>query len=215
MERLVFIGLINPEWYKQINDFLEENPTYKKLIPIVAVDQHPNGFNPSDVDEFSPTNIFETMLHGLAFAEESNIDYPAYQYRILVTYLRKTKLTKDMDFPPEISERKVRTYRELINTILDNGIEANDFKYQDFHLVENIYGMSESTITLIHLLHDELTSDRCIPYGNKQFVNGIMMFYKLDTPPTLEFMKEVTSKWTNKKVGLMFIVQCAHFGQYI
>jgi hypothetical protein len=87
-------------------------------------------------------------------------------------------------------------------------------KYEDLHIVENIDGMTESTTTLLHLLYDEVTSDRVIPYGDKQFNRGMSMFYELEKP-TKDQLKEITATWKNKKVGLMFIIQYAHYSEYV
>ena len=106
------------------------------------------------------------------------------------------------------------TYKELINTLLDNNIEITEFKYEQTYIIENVWGMTESTITLLHLLFDIVTTDRCLPYGDKQFKRGMSMFYDLENP-TKEELKEITDTWTNKKVGLMFIVQFAHYSEYI
>ena len=45
MNRLNIINFINPSWFKQITEFLTEHPKFGKLIPIVALDEYPNGFN--------------------------------------------------------------------------------------------------------------------------------------------------------------------------
>jgi hypothetical protein len=87
-------------------------------------------------------------------------------------------------------------------------------RYEDLHIIENVDGMTESTITLLHLLYDEVTTDRCLPYGDKQFKRGMSMFYDLENP-TKEELKQITNTWRNKKVGLMFIIQFAHYSEYV
>ena len=41
-----------------------------------------------------------------------------------------------------------------------------------------------------------------------------LVFYDLENP-TKEELKAITDTWTNKKVGLMFIVQFAHYSDYL
>ena len=94
------------------------------------------------------------------------------------------------------------------------GIGIDEFRYEDLHLVEDVPGMGESTITLLHLLFDEVTSDRCLPYGDKQFNRGMKMFYELDAP-TKDDLKKITNTWGNKKVGLMFVIQYAHYSEFV
>ncbi len=216
MNRLSIINFINPSWYTQISEFLIEHPSFSKLIPIVALDEYPNGFNknPHETDADAPRNIFETVIYGLAHANV-DIDYGKEQYLMLTKYFRQfDTFTYNMELPEKTQADKVKTYKELINTLLDNNIEITEFKYEQTHIIENVWGMTESTITLLHLLFDIVTTDRCLPYGDKQFKRGMSMFYDLENP-TKEELKEITDTWTNKKVGLMFIVQFAHYSEYI
>lgn len=218
LNRLYIINFINPSWYKQIVEFLEEHPAYCKLIPIVALDEYPNGFNknPHEQDEEAPRNIFETILNGLAYAG-SDIDYGKEQYLMTKKFFRSCDVfTEDMELPPETNPAKVPIYKALINTLLEKDIIVNDLKYTEEHMeiISNVEGMTESTITLLHLLYDEVTSERCLPYGDKQFKRGMSMFYGLENP-TKEQLREITATWTNKKVGLMFIVQYAHYSEFV
>jgi hypothetical protein len=216
MNRLSIINFINPSWYTQITEFLVEHPKFAKLIPIVALDEYPNGFNknPHETDDDAPRNIFETIIYGLAHANV-DIEYGKVQYLMLTKHLRKYDVfTEDMDFPEDTQPEKVRTYKELVNTLLENNIIITEMKYEQLHVVENVWGMTESTITLLHLLYDEVTTDRCLPYGDKQFKRGMSMFYELENP-TKDQLKEITNTWTNKKVGLMFIIQFAHYSEFV
>lgn len=216
MNRLNIIHFINPSWHKQITEFLGEHPQFNKLLPIVALDEFPNGFNknPHETDEHSPRNIFETILYGLAHASV-DIDYGKAQYLLLKSYFRDTDMfTEDMDLPEDVQSEKVKTYKGMVNTLLENNIIINEMRYEDLHIIENVDGMTESTITLLHLLYDEVTTDRCLPYGDKQFKRGMTMFYDLESP-TKEELKKITDTWRNKKVGLMFIIQYAHYSEYV
>lgn len=216
MNRLSIINFINPSWYKQITEFLIEHPKFSKLIPIVALDEYPNGFNknPHETDNDAPRNIFETIIYGLAHANV-NIEYGKSQYLMLIDHVRRYDVfTEDMDFPEETQPDKVRTYKELVNTLLENNIIITEMKYEQLYVVESVWGMTESTITLLHLLYDIVTTDRCIPYNDKQFKRGMSMFYDLENPSKAE-LKAITDTWTNKKVGLMFIVQFAHYSEFV
>jgi hypothetical protein len=218
LNRLYIINFINPSWYRQITEFLAEHPSYWKLIPIVALDEYPNGFNknPHEQDDEAPRNIFETILNGLAYAG-SDIDYGKEQFLMTKQFFRSCDvLTKDMELPPETNPVKVPIYKALINTMIEKNILVDDLIYSEEHMeiISNVEGMTESTITLLHLLYDEVTSERCLPYGDKQFKRGMSMFYELENP-TKEQLKEITATWTNKKVGLMFIVQYAHYSEFV
>jgi hypothetical protein len=144
-----------------------------------------------------------------------DIDYGKSQYLKLIKYFREVDMfTEDMDLPEDTQPEKVNTYKGMINTLLENDIIINEMRYEDLHIVENVEGMTESTITLLHLLYDEVTTDRCLPYGDKQFKRGMSMFYDLESPTKAE-LKKITDTWRNKKVGLMFIIQFAHYSEYV
>ena len=216
MNRLHIINFINAPWYNQITDFLDEHPSFKKLIPIVALDEYPNGFNknPYEDDKDAPRNIFETILYGLALAG-ADVDYGKSQYVMILNYFRECDVfTEDMDLPDDTQPEKVPIYKALVNKLLEKDIIINDLKYEDMEIIESVEGMTESTITLLHLLYDEVTSDKCLPYGDKQFKRGMTMFYDIEKP-TKEKLKLITDTWTNKKVGLMFIVQYAHYSEFV
>ena len=216
MNRLHIINFINASWYNQITDFLVEHPSFKKLIPIVALDEYPNGFNknPYEDDKDAPRNIFETILYGLALAG-ADVDYGKAQYVMILNYFRQCDVfTEDMDLPDDTQPEKVPIYKALVNKLLETDIIVNDLKYEDMEIIESVEGMTESTVTLLHLLYDEVTSDKCLPYGDKQFKRGMSMFYDIEKP-TKEKLKLITDTWTNKKVGLMFIVQYAHYSEFV
>lgn len=217
MNRLYIINFINPSWYSQIMEFLEEHNSFYKLVPIVALDEYPNGFNknPHESDEDAPRNIFETILYGLALAG-ADIDYGKDQYLMMINHFRNyDELSEDMELPDETQPEKVPIYRALIKTMLEENIRMEELTYEDhMEVIEGVEGMTESTITLLHLLYNVTTSDKCLPYGDKQFKRGMSMFYGLENP-TKEELKAITDTWGNKKVGLMFVVQYAHYSEYI
>lgn len=218
MNRLYIINFINPSWHRQITEFLIEHPVFEKLLPIVALDEYPNGFNknPHEDDKDAPRNIFETIIYGLALAG-ADVDYGKAQYLMMVDFFRNCDVfTEDMDMPEDAQPEKVPIYKALVNKLLEEDIIINDLKYTPEHMeiIESVEGMTESTVTLLHLLYNEVTSDKCLPYGDKQFKRGMSMFYGLESP-TKEQLKAITDTWTNKKVGLMFIVQYAHYSEYV
>jgi hypothetical protein len=132
MNRLNIINFINPSWYRQITEFLGDHPTYSKLIPIVALDEYPNGFNknPHETDDDAPRNIFETIIYGLAHAGV-DVEYGKTQYLQIVEYLRKNDIfTENMEFPFDVQPEKVNTYKGLINTLLENGLLENIYNIE-------------------------------------------------------------------------------------
>jgi hypothetical protein len=215
--RLILLKYINESWQSQILQFLQEHPAFFKLLTIVAFDEYPNGFNknPQEKDPDVPLNIFEIILYGLAMAGV-DVEYGKPQYLMMTQFFRNCgELQKDMEMPPNTQPEKVPIYKALVNTLLDNNMKMEDLTFEDhMDLIESVEGMTESTITLLHLLFNEVTSDKCLPYGDKQFKRGMCMFYKLENP-TKEDLIQITNTWTNKKVGLMFVVQYAHYSDYV
>lgn len=216
MNRLYLISFINQSWHDQISDFLTEHPAYKRLLPVVAIDEYPIGFNknPFENDPDCPKNIFETILNGLGYAG-ADIEYGKQQFLMMKSYFRQFEhLTEDMELPEDTQPSKVPIYRALIKKMNEAGLGVDDLTYDHMDLIESVEGMTESTITLLHLLYDEVTSEKCLPYGDKQFKRGMCMFYNLENP-TKEELRAITAKWTNKKVGLMFVVQYAHYSESV
>jgi hypothetical protein len=217
MNRLLIISFINSSWCTQIVEFLTEHPSFYKLLPIVALDEYPNGFNknPHESDPDAPRNIFETIIYGLALAG-ADVDYGKDQYLMMINYFRNCgAFIEDMDMPESTQPEKVPIYKALINKLLEKEIIVEDLSYEEhMDIIESVEGMTESTVTLLHLLYDEVTSDKCLPYGDKQFKRGMCMFYDLENP-TKQELKAITDTWTNKKVGLMFVVQFAHYSEYV
>jgi hypothetical protein len=216
--RLFIICTINPSWHSQIINFVMENMSFSKLLPIVSIDEYPAGFNknPYENTAHAPVNIFETILNGLAYAG-SDIEYGNEQNLLMLEYFRQyEELSENMELPEQTQPEKVPIYKALIKMMIDNGICMNDLLYSPEHmdLIENVEGMTESTITLLHLLYGEISSDKCIPYGHSQFKRGMAMFYGLDNP-SKEELKQIVDGWSNKKVGFMFIIQYAHYSEYI
>jgi hypothetical protein len=110
MNRLHIICFINPSWFKQIVEFLYENQSFNILLPIVALDEYPNGFNknPFEVDKDAPRNIFETILYGLALAG-ADVDYGKDQYLMMIEHYRQFEtLTEDIELPPTTQPEKIR-----------------------------------------------------------------------------------------------------------
>jgi uncharacterized pyridoxamine 5'-phosphate oxidase family protein len=217
MNRLNIINFINPSWHKQISEFLEEHPIFNKLLPIVALDEYPNGFNknPHETDEDAPRNIFETIIYGVAHAGV-DIEYGKKEYLQIVNYLRKfDTLQENMDIPFKMQSKKKRTYKDLINTLVKNNISVDELLFSHMPIIEKVWGIGESTTTLLYLLYAETDNEKVIPFSDKQFNRGMEMFYKIEAPINKRKLKEHTDTWKNKKVGLMFIVQYAHYSEYV
>jgi hypothetical protein len=216
MNRLNVIYLINPSWNQQIREFLTEHPDFNKLIPIVALDEYPCGFNknPHESDDDAPRNIFETVLYGISHSSLSVEDGKKHYLEVIAFFRETNVIQKDMEFPFDTTSKKLNTYREFVNKLLENNIVINEMKYSDIHLAEEISGIGDSTIDLVHLLYAN-TDDECvIPYTEPHFIKGMEMFFEI-TDITYEQMKEITSTWKNKKVGLMFIIQYAYYSNFI
>ena len=82
----------------------------------------------------------------------------------MLNYFRSCDVfCEDMDMPEDAQPEKIPIYKSLINTLLENDIIINDLMYTPEHMkvIESVEGMTESTVTLLHLLYDIVTSDGC------------------------------------------------------
>ena len=216
MNRLYLINFINHRWYKQVSEFLEEHPSFSKLLPIVALDEYPSGFNknPYESDEDAPRNVFETIVYGVSHSSVE-ADIGKEQYLTAIKYLRSVnEFSDDMDFPDTLIPRKSEAFQDLINRLLENDIPVNEMQYEHIYIADQVRGIGDSIVELVHLLYAPVDAECVIPYTDSYFVKGIEMFYELEnvTEPQI---KEITDTWKNKKVGLMFIIQYAHYSQYV
>lgn len=216
MNRLSIIHFINPGWHKQIVDFLQQHPSFERLLPIVALDEYPCGFNknPHETETNAPTNIFETILWGISHAGV-DFKYGDQQYFQMLKYMREVPyFTENMDFPFEVQEKKIKTYKSLVNICLDNDINPHELSLADMPLIEYVEDIADSTIAQVYLLYGDVSDDNVIPHADEYFNKGIEMFYGIPKPNRAQ-IKTITDTWSNKKVGLMFITQYAHYSSYI
>lgn len=216
MNRMNIIQFINPKWHKQLMDFLEEHPTFERLLPIVALDEFPCGFNknPHESEQNAPLNVFETILWGIAHAGV-DMKYGDKQYLQMVQYMREVPyFTEDMEFPFEVQEKKIKTYRSLINTCLERDMAPPELTIEHMPFIEYVEDIADSTIVNVYLLYGPVTDPNVIPHADEYFNKGIEMFYGIPKPNRMQ-IKEITDTWTNKKVGLMFITQYAHYSAYV
>jgi hypothetical protein len=216
MNRLLVINFINQSWYTQVTEFLSQHPEFNKLIPIVALDEYPAGFNknPHESDDDAPKNIFETIVYGVCHASLENAEGKK-QYLIALEYFRNCSVFSDsMVFPESLIARKANTFQDLINRLLENNIVVNEMKYEHLYIADQVRGIGDSIIDLVNLLYAKVDDDCVIPITDSYFIKGIEMMYNIQNP-TESQIKEITDTWQNKKVGVMFIIQYAHYSEFV
>jgi hypothetical protein len=210
------IQFINPKWHKQLIEFLSHHPEFERLLPIVALDEYPCGFNknPHETEPNAPLNVFETILWGIAHAGV-DMKYGDQQYLQMMRYMREVPyFTENMEFPFEVQEKKIKTYRSLINMCLERDIAPPELTIEHMCFIEYVEDIADSTIVYVYLLYGPIDDPNVIPHADEYFNKGIEMFYGIPKP-TRHQIKEITDTWSNKKVGLMFITQYAHYSSYI
>jgi hypothetical protein len=213
--RLVAIKFLNRGWYEQVNEFLIEHPEFNKLIPILAIDEYPAGFNknPGENNPNAAINIFETILFGVSISNVPQEDGKK-QFIELVKYFREVPFYhKDMVPNVKLEDKKLRTYQNLINELIDNEINPNEMTLDDLYIPQRIIGIGDSVLDLVYLLYADTDDDRVIPHLEEKFVEGMERLYKKKMTPNEIKMKADT--WKNKKVGVMFITQYAYYYKYL
>jgi hypothetical protein len=223
MNRLNIINFINPSWHSQIIEFLVDRPEFTKLLPIVALDEYPTGFNknPHETDENAPINIFETIIYGISHAGLSVEDGNQHYKDVLHFFRSEYVYNKDNPFPDDIPFsfsapiKKLETYTDLVRTLFDQHIfNPHNMTFKDLKIAESIGGIGDSTIDLVNLLHCNI-DDACVIPSDPHFIAGINKFFGLAlTDITEPKMKEITGAWKNKKVGVMFIIQYAYYSEF-
>ena len=222
MNRLDVINIINPSWYSQITEFLEEHPEFKMLLPIVALDEYPVGFNknPHETDIYAPINIFEIVLYGVSHAGLSPEDGQAHYVEVLKFFRLHYDIIELLDCIEEQMftfsglPKKLTAYCELVNELLRHNIMIHEMTMDDLHIVVSNQGIGDSTFDLVYLLHSTVDDDRVIPYTDEYFIRGMKDFFILADASEPK-LKEITQTWKNKKVGVMFIIQFAYYADCI
>ena len=208
--RLNLIASLDPEWYTQIVEFVQDNPEFNVLLSFTSLTRYPMGFNknPGETyDPYAPSNIFETIIYCIA-ASGVKMTYGYAQYKQIITYLRESNyFEKDMVFPFKIQPKKVQIYKDLINILLENSIIISKMSISDLEIVKQVKGIGVTTISLCEQLFGDMQT---VPYSDRGFIKGFGKLYKIDKP-TKKQMIETTNKWRNKKVGTMFIYQCYYY----
>jgi len=209
-QRLRLIASVNPIWYQQIVSFVEENPEFGVLLPYASLTSYPIGFNKNPGEAFNPDaprNIFETLIYSIA-AAGVKMDYGYSQYKQIVSYLRTVGFFEEnMEFPFKIQPKKLQVYKDLINILLQNNININQMKMEDLELAQQVKGIGVTTIGLCEELYG---NGQVVPCTDSQWRKGFSKLYNIPKPTQKQIL-DVTNKWTNKKVGIMFINQCSRY----
>jgi hypothetical protein len=206
---MYLIASLDPEWYCQIANFVEENPEFCVLLPYASLTRYLVGFNKNPGEEYNPyapCNIFETVCYGICNAGV-NYKYGMTQFKQLVSYLRTVELTKNMEFPFKVQPKKLQIYKDLINTLLEQNINPLNVTLE-FVKNTKIKGIGVTTISLCEQLYGEETEN--LPYTDRGFITGFSKLYGIDKPTKRQIL-EITQKWKNKKVGSMFMFQCFQY----
>jgi len=209
--RLASIKILNRGWYEQVNDFLKEHPEFNKLIPILAIDEYPAGFNknPGENNPNAALNIFETILFGISISNVPQ-EEGKNQFIELVKWFREVPFYhKDMVPNVKLDDKKLKTYQNLVNELIDDEINPNEMTLDDLYIPQRIIGIGDTVLDLVYLLYAEVDDDRIVPHLEEKFVEGMERLYKKKLTPHEIKMKADT--WKNKKVGVMFIIQYAYY----
>ena len=215
MNRLIAIKLINKGWYDQVNDFLNDHPEFNKLIPILAIDEYPSGFNknPGENNPNAAMNIFETILFGVSISNVPQEDGKK-KFVELVKYFREVPFFhKDMVPNVNLEDKKLKTYQNFINELIDNEINPNEMTLDDLYIPQRIIGIGDSVLDLVYLLYADTDDERVVPYLEEKFIEGMNRLYRKKL--SHEEIREKTDCWKNKKVGVMFITQYAYYYKYL
>jgi hypothetical protein len=215
MNRLIAIKLINKGWYDQVNDFLNDHQEFNKLIPILAIDEYPSGFNknPGENNPNAAMNIFETILFGVSISNVPQEDGKK-KFVELVKYFREVPFFhKDMVPNVNLEDKKLKTYQNFINELIDNEINPNEMTLDDLYIPQRIIGIGDSVLDLVYLLYADTDDERVVPYLEEKFIEGMNRLYRKKL--SHEEIREKTDCWKNKKVGVMFITQYAYYYKYL
>jgi hypothetical protein len=215
INKLLETKFTNRRWYAQVIEFLAEHPEFNKLMPIVAIDEYPIGFNknPNENNPNSALNIFETLLFGISI---SNVPQEEGRQKFveLANYYRNVPFFyEDMIPTVKLDPKKLKVYQTLVNQLIEAEINPLEMTIDDLYIPQRIIGIGDSVLDLVYLLYADASDERCVPHLEEKFVEGMERLYKKKMTP--QEIKEKTDTWKNKKVGVMFATQYAYFHQHL
>jgi len=217
MNRLVLIGLINNSWFKQIAQFLQENDDFVRLLPIVAFDEYPPGYNknPNENNPENPSTIFETLIYGISTGGFTLVQGKKEYARILGFIKENNTFEKMQKFPFKIPPKKLKTYHDIFDILIDNNINPKEMQFQHIELIKDVVGVTANNLAVLYLLYADINDERVLPYHDPQFKDGMQKYYKLPNNYVKEDLQKLTAQWRNKKVGMMFVIQYLHYSHHL
>ena len=215
-DRMSIIAMKDPVWFQDISRFLEENTEFQQLLPYVALTRFPIGYNKNPGETYrpdAPSNLFEAVLFGIA---ESGVraTYGQNQYNQIMTYIRNMPLCDIyfQEFPFRVQPKKQPIYHNFIQVLIKHGFknqtDLNTIS-QLHNIADELKGVGPTTIHLCEMLFGS-SNEVTIPYTDRGFRSGYSKFYKIPKP-TKRQMLDTAQKWTNKTVGIMFVMQCFYY----
>lgn len=214
--RMSIILMKDPVWFQAISDFLEENPEFEHLLPYVALTCYPIGYNKNPGEIYradAPSNLFEAIIFGIA---ESGVRavYGQAQYIQIMTYIRNMSLCdiKFDEFPFRVQPKKQSIYHNFIQVLIKHGYKKQTDLNTITHLhniIHELKGVGPTTIYICEMLFGNI-NEVTIPYTDRGFISGYSKFYGI-SKPTKRQMLDTAQRWTNKHVGIMFIMQCFYY----
>jgi hypothetical protein len=215
LSRLLAIKILNRSWYEQVNGFLNEHPEFNKLIPILATDEYPMGFNknPRENTPNAALNIFETIVFGISISNVPQEEGRKQFVELLKYYREVPFFHRDMVPNVKLEDKKLKTYQNFVNELLENEINPNEMTLDDLHIPQRIVGIGDSVLDLVYLLYADIDDERVVPYLEEKFVEGMERLYQKRMTPYE--IKEKADTWKNKKVGVMFITQYAYYYKFL
>ncbi len=217
MNRLVLISLINKSWFNQLVQFLKENEDFVRLLPIVAFDEFPTGYNrnPYENNHENPSTIFETLIYGISTGGFT-MAQGKKEYAKILRYIKENdEFADDQHFPFKIPPKKLKTYHDIFKILNQHNIKPKEMQFEHIELIKDVVGVTANNLAVLYLLYADINDERVLPYHDDQFKDGMQKYYQLPDNYTKEDLQALTAKWTNKKVGMMFVIQYLHYSQHL
>ena len=113
----------------------------------------------------------------------------------------------------KLEDKKLKTYQNFINELIDNEINPNEMTLDDLYIPQRIIGIGDSVLDLVYLLYADIDDEKVVPHLEEKFIEGMERLYKKKM--SQNEIRQKTDMWKNKKVGVMFITQYAYYHKYL
>jgi hypothetical protein len=216
MDRIQWIGLVNPEWAQKISLFLDLFPEFNKYRQIASLTSKSI---PTD-EWWMPKTLFEFCIYYPCSAGV-RYTYAVEQFKVICAFLRSEctgpddwnviseKWNQFIASTPTIQPKKRQIYLDIIEWMKQHDINRNEITIAQVEQMQlEVKGLGVSFINAIREQYS--TSDAVCQYTDIGYIKAYRTVYG-----TTSNIKQQSEQWMSMgfgRVATSFMFQIYHYG---